>query len=303
MTSSPRWLALAFLALLLTGCVAEGRIGGSIITGGHHEIGPDVVLDGHLLMVDGRFSVARGATIAGSAFVIGGELRLNGRLSGDLTLLGGRAELGPESSIGGDIRVGGGELRRDPAAKVAGSMISGIDAEAALGLVRADEPSLAEQVIRFAIQLAGLLVLAALTARWLDTPADRIGEAIRRRTLLAVAAGMLAVVVGLTLVVFMAFTVVLIPVALFVALGYGMVLAFAWVSFGRQLGRWLGRRTHRPASPLGQTLVGTLLLTTAAALIGLVPLVGDVAIIAVLLACVGAAVVTRLGTAMPARRA
>jgi cytoskeletal protein CcmA (bactofilin family) len=292
-----RWLALAVFALLLAGCVAEGRMGGSVIGGGSHAIGSGVVLDGHLVMLDGRFDVADGATISGSAFVIGGELRLRGRLDGDLTLVSGAVELGPRAAIGGDVRLAGGTLSRDPAAVVAGKVVTGLDADAALGLVRAEDPSPAEQLIRFAIQLAALLLLAAFIARWLPRPSERISNAVQRRALLAVAVGLLAVLVGLPLVVFMAFTVVLIPVALILVLGAGLALAIAWVSLGAGLGRLIHARTDRLRSTLAQAVVGTLLLTTGAGLLGLLPLIGDVVIIGVLLACIGAGILTRLGMA------
>lgn len=296
-------MSLAVATLVLAGCVTDGRAGGTIVTDGTHATSGGSVIDGHVVLVGGRLEVDRGASVAGSAFVTGGELALDGRVEGDISVLGGRLEIGPAASVGGDLRIAGGEIFRDPMARIEGVTITGIDAQAAIGIVQPDEPTLTEQLIRFAVQAVLLLILAAVAARMLPRPMLRIGEAAARRTALAVAIGLLVVLVGLPLLVFMAFTIVLLPLALLLVLISGIVLAYAWTSIGLQVGRRLPTPGGRGSTPVRQAVTGTLLLTSVAAILGLLPWVGDALVIAVLLAAVGAAALTRLGAVDPPTRA
>ncbi len=54
--------------------------------------------------------------------VIGGFARVNGRVTGEVVVVGGSAQLGPQADVTGDVVVVGGRLDRNPAARIGGEV-------------------------------------------------------------------------------------------------------------------------------------------------------------------------------------
>jgi len=95
---------------------------------------------------------------------------------------------------------------------------------------------------------------------------------------------------AIALIVFMGFTLVLFPVAL-VALGLGAV-GLAAGTIG--LGHAVGRRIPGVGPSMG-TVLGVLAIVVALQVVGLVPVVGGLVAIVVLLAGLGATILTYFG--------
>ncbi len=77
---------------------------------------------------ESRIAIGRSITIASdeevtdAVVVIGGSVRVDGRVRNDLIVIGGSADLGPQADVRGDVVVVGGTLRRAPGARLLGSV-------------------------------------------------------------------------------------------------------------------------------------------------------------------------------------
>jgi hypothetical protein len=110
-----------------------------------------------------------------------------------------------------------------------------------------------------------------------------------------VAMGLLSGVVGLVLLVFMAFTIILIPVTLLGLLVLFTAVAYGWIGFGlitwRILKRLLKWELRLPAG----AFLGTLLFSIFIYLARFIPLVGDWPGLLAITIGLGAVLLTRFG--------
>ena len=235
-----RLLALGLLLAMLSGC-DDGVFEVVVVFGGDVEVASGADRSGSVVVLDGTFELAPGATLEGPLVVLGGEARVAGQVSGDVVAVGGSVLLGPTARIAGDLAVAGA-LERAPTAEVVGAVTVG----------PAVARSWSERVRSGPIGWRGLLgralglaLLVLLFARFAPRATQRLQEAVVRHPLPAAALGALAFVVGIVLVVVMAFTVVLIPVSL-VALvaGVGSV-TLAWGVLGLGCADLLRRWSRR----------------------------------------------------------
>ncbi len=282
------WLLLS-LVLLLVGC-DNGLYSGTLIFEGEHSFGPGTQLPGDVFVRAGTAEFAAGAQVAGSVYMLGGSLTVNGTVGGDLALLGGSLVLGPQAVVGGDLRLGGGEVAGVETAVIHGEIINGSGVEIPASMM-AQRQSWDDwlRALSAALLLAGL---GALLVRSRPQPVIRVGEAVVDNALVSGAMGLLILLVLPALLVMMAFTIILIPLVIILGLLLLLLLGYGWVAVGQQMGMWLNSRLSQSLSPAAATFGGTLLLL----LLFEIPYLGDglLGITAVLV--LGAVLLTRLGT-------
>jgi hypothetical protein len=288
-------LFFAFLAVLaLAGCGEEGIYSGTLVTEGHHTIAAGEVLRGELLVTGGQATLEQGGRLTGSLYMLGGVVELGGAVVGDVSLIGGELRLGPHAQVGGDLDVGGGTLDRAPGATIGGRVRA--DGGVKVPSVPFSPGSdFLPPVIRSL--LGGLIVgaLAYLLLRFVPQPVTRVADAIVEHPVVTGAMGLLAGIVGLCLVVLIAFTIILIPVTLLGILLIGGLVVYGWIAcgliVGRRLAAWLKWELRPPL--LG--FLGTLAFILLVDLVGLIPFIGG--IVGILTAAVGfgAVLLTRLG--------
>lgn len=283
---------LILLLLLLTGCSAQGLYSLTVITDGQHELARDV--PGDLLVLGGAATLAEGATVAGNVHVLLGELLVLGEINGDVAFLNGRLHLAPTARIDGDLNLGGGAYSAAPGAVIAGR----IDTGAGVALPSASQRAISNLWATLGRGLVGGLLLglvAAILARYRPTGVRRIGEAATQHTLICAAMGVLVGLVGVSLLVTMAYTVVLIPVTLLGLLVLAGAVLFGWIGLGIEVGRLAGGALRRPLRPAVAAMGGTLAVVLAVELASLVPVVGGLLAASLALVALGAAALTRLG--------
>jgi hypothetical protein len=280
-------ITIFLLALLLAGC-DDGVYSSTLIFEGNHTFGPETSLPGDVLLRAGTAEFSAGSQVNGSVYVVGGELVVNGQIAGDLAVLDGTVTLGPEAVIGGDLRAGGGTTRQAETAVVQGETITGL----VLPLENAAQPAGWEATARW---LVGALLLAALggvLTRWQSQPLQNVAHAATAHWLPAAALGLLVLLVLPTLLVMMAFTIVLLPLVLILGLLVFLIWGLGIISLGAQLGRWLAEQLRRPLSPGWATFGGTLLLMGLYAL----PWIGGLLLSGTAVLLFGAVLLSRFGT-------
>jgi hypothetical protein len=294
MKTKLRWLLFLIAVLALTACGESGLYSGTLITQGDHTIGAGETLRGALVIMGGQTQLQPGSRVDDSVYIAGGQVEINAQVDGDVSLIQGDLNLGPRAEIGGSLNVGGGTLTQSREATVHGEVQIGNGLT--VPSVHALSTQSLEDMVQSLITAAIVAVFAFLATYFVPAPVSRVAETLADHLIVAGAMGTLAGVVGLALLVLMAFTIILIPVTLLALVAMGLMVAFGWSGFGlivgRRLARWLGR-DMRPAVAV---FVGTLVYMLAIGLIGYIPIVGGLVGILLAAAGFGAVLLTRLGT-------
>jgi hypothetical protein len=289
----PLVILLAILAALITTACDQEVYSGRLILDGAHSVSAGERIDGELAVVGGRVALEEGSTVTGSVYVVGGTVEIAGDIGGDVTLLLGDLTLEPRAHVHGDLNLGGGRLERSPEATVAGAVTAGIGLQVPAEL---PQPTPRERLPRFLIQTLFVALLALLAVRFMLRAVARVADAASGHPVVAGAMGLLVGVVGLSLLVLMAFTIVLIPVTLLGILSLGVAVVYGWIAFGVLTGNFLSRKLEWKLRPTTAAFLGTLLVMALMSALEVIPLVGGM--IAILISCVGlgAVFLTGLGT-------
>lgn len=289
-------LVLLLLGLFVAACTPgeTGRYSLTLVTQQRHVVEDRQLLVGDTVVAGGTLVLAEGAEHRGSVTLLAGEVRVSGRVVGDLTVLGGEATLTATAEITGDAAAAGGTVLRDRGAVVRGSLTE----EPGPGTVlqRSGEPrSPAEATLWFLVGIAIMTGLAWLTANLVPRPLERTQAAATGYPVVSGALGALALVTALPLGVTMVFTLFLIPVAGILLLALGGTAVFGLIALGRGVGIRVLRRLGRTWSTPRAAALGTAMLVTVLQLVGLVPLLGAAVLGLTVVVCVGAVLLTGFG--------
>jgi len=285
-------LLLILVTLLLVGCRADGLYSLTLISEGGHELARD--LPGDLILLGGEATLVEGAAVDGNVHVFLGDLTVHGEVKGDLSFLNGRLNLGPTARIGGDLNLGGGAYSSSAGATIAGDVNTGVG----VTLPTAAEPGAPRRwpsLLRGAISGVLLGLAAAALARYRPTGVRRVGEAAIQHTVVSAAMGALVGVVGVSLLVTMAYTIVLIPVTLLGLAVLGLAVIYGWLGLGVGIGQLAGRALRRALRPAAAAFIGTFIVILGVTLAGAIPIIGGLLAIGMASVGLGAAALTRLG--------
>lgn len=270
-------LPLMIIALFLAAADADlERV--DLFLGGEHEI---VDQRGPIIIADATVIIGVRADLPGPIYVTGGELVVRGNVTGDVIQLAGKVRAEEGSTIGGELLVLGGTQR------IADG--SAVQERSALPGSTGDQGPIARALPTVTLTVL-LIALAAALARNRARRLDNVANAVSNHPVVTFTVGALATMTFLSLFVFMAFTLVLIPVAML-----GGLVGIAVMAYGvTSIGHLVGRRLPIGSDPWSAAL-GVLSVVAAMTIISYVPVVGDLVVMVVLLACVGGVLVTYLG--------
>lgn len=285
-------LLLASLSLLLTACGANGLYQVTLITDGEHQL--TSIYPGDLLMLGGQATLLPDATLQGSLHILSGQFDLQGRIGGDVTLLGGDLTLGNSACLGGNLNLGGGTLHPSPGSVIEGRTYAGSGIPLP-DLPERDSPPLGITLLRSLLNAILLGLVAAFLTRFFPRGVARVGDAASRHALVSGSIGLLVGVVGISLLVTMAYTILLIPVSLLGLFALGLAVVFGWIGLGATAGRLIGRALNRSLSPAKSAFIGTLVFALALELLASIPLVGGLLGMTIAAIGLGAVSLTRFG--------
>ena len=279
------WLTL--LSLLLVGC-DDGIYSATFIFDGEHQFVAGTQLPGDVYVRAGTAEFATDAHVAGSIYIIGGTLQIDGQVGGDVVVLDGQVTLGPQAYIGGELRLGGGTVNQAPAAVIQGGIVQNpipLPVEDLASTTGGDD------WLRLLITAFLLSLLGGVWARKQPQPLQHVGQTAVNHWLVTGATGLLILLVLPVLLVLMAFTIILLPLVLILSGLFLLLWAYGIVALGYQLGNLLARLSNRSISPGWATFAGTLLLM----LLFFMPLVGDLVVGLTAVFSMGALLLTRFG--------
>lgn len=248
----------------------------------------DVVVFGGQIQLGPEFSVAGSAVLAGGEVrlesPVGGEVRAGGgyvlidsSIGGDVSVSGDRVVIGPDARIGGSLTHRAGKIEIDPAAVVTGEVRA---------LDPGEEAPLRAQDVIWAVALAfigglvALILLAWAAAIFLPGLMRDADHMIREKPWVTLAIGFLIGLVAPGLLLLLVITIVGIPVAL--TLGALLVAAVplaiaAFVNFAGMMIRRILRHDVSVPPDLPTRALWSAAAVIALVLIGLIPFVGVIA--------------------------
>ncbi len=271
---------------------------------------------GSLHVVGGKVDLGNAAAISGDASIAGGDITVNGPIEGDLHAAGaevaidapvggdvsiaaGTLDLGPDVRIAGKLTFRGEEIRRDPAAQVAG----GIEhiGHGARAYRHPHRRTLAERFSTGWFWTAGLMILAALIAGALPGASQRMALALRERPWLAALLGLVALTTIPVAAVLVMITIIGIPIGLLALAGYAILLLVGYVGFAVVAGALLLERM-KPAgvARTGWRVAAAVLAMLALAILARLPFVGGLVALVALVVGVGIIVTALFRPSRPA---
>ena len=325
-------LLIAILFLFPAISHAQGpEPGDKVIFGGNFTLARGHSLDGDLVVFGGTAVVEQGATVSGDVAVIGGATTIDGVVDGDIVALGGVIHLGPDAVVGGDATAIGGVIQRDPGAQVRGNIVetNSQEKEGAIGgigpgVIQVTPPAPGEwegqlndlpfsaghhgpfswlfrmflgglSAIAWTAILAALGVFLILLA---PRSTERVAVAMRSNLILSFAVGLGVTLLMVPIILLLAITICLIPVAIAIPFIWLASLLFGWLALGWLLGKELLKNTQN-ATPIWEVVVGVAILTLLWRLPFILPFVGGAASFLVLFVAgniaIGGVLLTRFG--------
>ncbi len=241
-------------------------------------------LDGDLVVFNGNVTLEAGSCVAGSVVVWNGDADVEGTVEGDLVVSGGDIYLGDSAVVQGNVVCSWNcEIKAEEGARVDEGIVEGMPLRGLRfdqwpefsGVPIAPSPPLASWVsgpgrvlswmLKIMRGVVGVLVIAAvagLVALMWPRQTAQVGSTVVESPWVAFGIGLLTVGAATALIIVLAITVCLSPLAALAALALGAAGLFGWIGVGTLVGeRLLQALNARGIAPMWAAGLGTLLIT------------------------------------------
>jgi len=290
------------LAFSVTPVFAD-RGGGRVIFGQSFTLKSGEEIDGDLVVLGGSVVLERGSRVDGNVVVVGGSAKVAGEVAGDLVTFGGNVVLRSTAAVYRDFVTLGGNVQQEAGAVVRGNVVESFESKGfprfwtfptRLSFNRGTDlwSRSIFNVFRDIFVALALAALGLLIVLFWPKQTEAVGQAVLIAPLPSAGIGLLTGVVAVVLMVLLAITICLSPVAFL--LGVAMLVAgvFGWAAVGLLVGqRLLETFKVKGVTPLMAVAAGTLLIS----LLRAVPCLGAIMAFVVGCAGLGAVVLTRFG--------
>lgn len=258
--------------------------GDKVVIASTFRLNENDVLKGNLLVIGGTASAEKGSVITGDVVLIGGTLNLRSTLNGDIVAIGGVVSLEDSAVVNGDVVMIGADLNRSSLARIEGEVTEQIPHIIDVTPTPAVQPSIGGLVndplgklLKASYQALGLGLLGFLVGLLLPAPIKRVQTTILQEPVASGVVGLLVLLLAPIVLGILSITIILIPLTVLAAIALALLVLFGWFVLGDEVGRRVAVLFHANWSASISTGVGTLLLTLAVGLLGLIPCIGWVA--------------------------
>lgn len=316
-------VALFLLLPLQSAAAAGGAFDGQVIFGQFYTLKSGDTMEGNLLVFGGSATIEEGATVNGSVVLFGGTLTVDGNVTGDVAVTGGAVKLGSVAHISGNLTTVAASLDRADGSRVDGQIYN---TTTVTGVANGDNnppvvppvvpvPSInwIERITSINIpdpfvsfwnaitQSVGLALLAMLVMLFLASHADKVAHAIMAQPLTTGGLGLLTIIVAPIAVVMTAVTIILIPVSIIIIFALIVAGVFGWIAIGYEIGQRFTKAIHQNWHPAFSAGLGVFALTLIAKALTGIPVLncfGWLVPFVLILAALGAVIMTRFGMQM-----
>lgn len=231
------------------------------IFGSEFTLASGQTLDRTLLVFGGQVTIADGAQAQCDIVMYGGNVDIAGEVKGDITAFGGTLTLQDTAQVGGALTTVGGDFTREDGAVVSGGVSQGFSA---------NTPRFtANPIINFLFAVigagvwavvAGLMALAVTGL--MPQPIMRVSAAISGAFVPSLLLGLLSLAAVPIVLVVVALTFCLSPLALVGGALYGLAIVFGWMAVGHAFGNQIAKALKvYTVSPVIWATGGTFVLT------------------------------------------
>jgi|GEM_PF-798283 len=233
-----------------------------------------------LVVGGGSVTVPADTNVTAPLFVVGGDLRIEGQV-GDVRVLAGNVTLTDSAAVAGQLEVLGGQ------ASIADGAIVARQSDL-VGQLQDQSPT--RSPAGFLFQVGALALVGGLVARRNPTLLANVGDSVTNHAEVSGVVGSIAGLALLVLFVYMAFTLVLLPLSVVgLAVEFGIVV-YSYAVYGYLIGRRLPVERVDLASAAGAGL-----FVVGLELLGRVPLLGAVSQGVLVAVGFGAVLITYFG--------
>ena len=238
-------------------------------------------VDSVLVLAGGNASIPDGTAVEGRIYVIDGRLDVAGTVDGAVTQLGGTVDVPASGTVTGEFQTIAGE----------GSVAEGatIGQRSVIEIAPAQEGASLPGLF-FIVQILASGGLGYLVGRWRPDLLERVGGAVTGHPGVSVVTGGFVGAVALVLLIFMAFTLILLPISVLALALLVVSMVYGQVAIGYRLAAPLPVKR-----PQRRAVAGALIVVVAFEVLGLIPVVGSLVVGAVTMAGFGAALITYYG--------
>jgi hypothetical protein len=247
-------LIVALLLLSASGAEPETM---EVVFDGNQTL-DDAGEDSAVVVGGGSVTVPANASVSAPLFVVGGDLRIEGQVE-NVRVLAGNLTVADGASITGQLEVIGGRA----------SVATGADVASRSDLVgQLQDQSPTRSPAGLLFQALSLALVAGLVARWNPALLETVGDSVTNHALVSGVVGAIAGLALLVLFVYMAFTLVLIPLSVLGLTAEFGIVVYSYVVYGFLIGRALPIERVDLA-----TAAGAALFVLALEVLGRIPLV------------------------------
>lgn len=306
-------IALAFPAQVYAQGPDNGD--GQVVFGGTYKLENGQTLDGDLVVFGGVATVENGATIEGDVVSIGGTMNLDGSIKGDVVAIGGVIALKKQAIIEGNLININAVLQREEGSVVRGQITTEFPQNFNFNFnalpfalpSNPNSPFAPGSFLRLALDpignILGMLLrvlamaaLAVLVGLFAQKPTERVAQTIVDQPIVAGGLGLLTLVVAPALVLVLAITILLAPLALLGVILLVIAVVFGWIAMGQEVGHRIAIAFKTEWAVPVSAGVGTLALTLVVSLISYLPCIGWIAPFLVIILSLGGVLSSRFGT-------
>ncbi|MEJ5201186.1 MAG: hypothetical protein WHV66_03035 [Anaerolineales bacterium] len=287
---------------------------GQVVFGGTYKLASGKTLDGDLVVFGSVATVENGATVQGDVVSIGGTMEVDGKIEGDVVAIGGVINLKKQAVVEGSLININAVLQREEGSVVRGQITTEFPDNLKFNFnmlpfttpANPQSPLAPGSFLRLALDpignILGMLLrvlamaaLAVLVSLFAQRPTERVAQAIVDQPVIVGGLGLLTLVVAPALVLVLAITILLAPLALLGVILLAIAVVFGWIAMGYEVGRRIAVSFKSDWTMPVSAGLGTLILTLVVSLIGYLPCIGWIAPFLVIILSLGGVLISRFG--------
>jgi hypothetical protein len=274
-----------------------------VVIGNSYTLESGKVLNDDLLIIGGSVNLMTGSTVNGSVILIGGSLNAAGTIDGELAVFGGTVNLASTFVLNGDLITAGAAVNRDPAAQINGQIYTGGNTPNLVLPGGVQLPNLASnfnplfRVGSYFVSVFLWALIAMIVAMFIPAHLTRSSQTALTQPIISGGLGCITILIVPMLLVLLAITICLIPVALIGAFILAIAWVFGLVALGLEVGKRISGMFKQDWHPAISAGVGTLaLMVVLSGIQTIIPCVGWIPQALVGMIGLGAVMLTQFGS-------